>query len=113
MSLSHRRTIRRINRAAHTAIEPLEQRTFFTAVSVNINQTKTFQTIQGFGAAMTPWDLKPEYTQPGFFDTIVNDLGASMARAAILPTAETVNDDNDPNHFNWAGFDHTALAMPF
>src|SRR5205814_6770125 len=31
----------------------------------------------------------------------------------ILPVAEKTNDDNDPNHFNWAGFDSSALAIPF
>src|SRR5256885_12357142 len=98
---------------ARAAVEALEQRTLLTAVTVNINTAQKFQTIEGFGAAMTPWELKAEYTTPAFFDAIVNDLGASMARAAILPTAERVNDDADPNHINLAGFDHKALAMPF
>src|SRR5439155_21887442 len=35
------------------------------------------------------------------------------ARAAILPLAEKSNDDNDPNHFNWAAFDSSSMAAPF
>ncbi len=104
---------RRLVNAVHSAIEQLEARVFFSAVNVGINTGQTFQTIEGFGAAMTPWDLKPEYQDPKFFDTIVNDLGTTMARAAILPTAETKNDDADPNHINFAAFDSNSLSMPF
>src|SRR5438046_1879364 len=104
---------RKFRHHAAPAAEPLDHPPFLTAAPVNINTAQKFQTIEGFGAAMTPWELKGEYTTPAFFDTIVNDLGASMARAAILPTAERVNDDADPNHINLAGFDHKALAMPF
>jgi len=73
-----------------TPIENLERRLFFAAVTVNINTAQTLQTMEGMGAAMMPWTLRPEYTDPKFFDAIVNDLGASMARAAILPMAERV-----------------------
>src|SRR5688572_17705552 len=93
--------------------EALERRQFFAAVTVNINNAQTFQKIEGLGAAMVAWTIRPEYTDPKFFDLIVNDLGASMARAAIQPMAEPVNDNADPNTFNWAAFDHKALAAPF
>src|SRR6476659_4154060 len=112
MMRSNRKDIRLIA-AAHTAVEQLEARTLFSAVTVDINTAQTFQTMQGFGGAMTPWTLQPAYEDPKFFDTIVNDLGATMARAAILPTAETTNDDADPNHINFAGFDSKSLSMPF
>src|SRR5688572_28639019 len=85
-------------------LDPLERRTFFAAVTVDVNPAQTFQTIEGLGAAMIPWTNKAEYRNPAFFDLIVNDLGATMARANILPMAEAANDNNDPNTFNWAGF---------
>src|SRR5215470_1264952 len=101
---------------AHSTVEPLEPRRMLAAnipVSVSINTAQTLQTIQGMGASMIPWHFQTEYGDPNFFNMIVGDLGASMARASILPLAEQTNDDNDPNHFNWAGFDSTQLAAPF
>ncbi len=76
-------------KSATTVVEldPLERRTFFAAVTVNVNPAQTFQTIEGLGAAMIPWANKAEYRNPAFFDLIVNDLGATMARASLLPMA--------------------------
>lgn len=103
----------RTHRTLAAAIEPLEARRFFDAVSVGVDPAQTFQTIDGMGAAMIPWETRPEYNDPAFFDKIVNDLGATMARASLLPMAEVKNDNNDPNSFNWAGFDASAVGRPF
>src|SRR5688500_17236213 len=104
----------RPSRTQCLSLEPLEPRQMLPfAVDVAINTSQTFQTVRGMGAAMMSWDWRPEYSDPAFFDRLVNDLGATAVRAPILPTAEIVNDDNDPNHFNWAGFDHKALEHPF
>src|SRR3954453_17587209 len=101
----HPKTISpRTRRRLVSAIEGLEPRRLFDAVTVAINPNQAFQTMEGMGAAMIPWEKRPEYQDPAFFDKIANDLGATMARASLLPLAETSNDDNDPNHFNWAGF---------
>ena len=35
---------------------------------------------------------------------MVNDLGVSLVRAEIPASLEGVNDDADPNHYNWDGF---------
>jgi O-glycosyl hydrolase/ankyrin repeat protein len=102
--------------AAAQTIEPLERRTMLAVgvpVTVEVNGAQTFQTMQGMGASMAAWTRIPEYNDPAFFDRIVNDLGATTVRAGIYPWAETKNDDNDPNHFNWAGFDANSLAGPF
>jgi len=106
-----RNTNRRRNRSA---FEPLEQRRMLNvAANVTINTSQTFQTIEGLGAGMLQSKLPAEYTDPNFYNLIVDDLGASAARAPLLPLAEKTNDDNDPNHFNWAGFDASTLAEPF
>ena len=107
--------MKRQSKSATTVVEldSLEQRTFFAAVTVDVNPAQQFQTIEGLGAAMIPWQNKAEYRNPAFFDMIVNDLGASFARASILPMAERTNDNDDPTTFNWAAFDHNALAPAF
>jgi O-glycosyl hydrolase len=86
-------------------------------VTANVNYGDDKQTIEGFGSAMISWIPKDpnvpppiEYEDPKFYDKIVGDLGASIARIPIWPTFEGVNDDDDPNHFNWAGFDDAAVA---
>src|ERR1043166_1130854 len=95
--------------AASAAIELLEKRAMFTAVTVNIDPSQTFQTLEGMGAAMVPFADIKAYHDPNFYNMIVNDLGATMARAEILPNGETQNDDNDPNHINFAGFDENVF----
>jgi O-glycosyl hydrolase len=102
--------------ASAQTLEPLEARKLLATnipVSVNVNPAQTLQTIEGMGASMIPWHFNTEYADPNFFNLIAGDLGASMARASILPLAENTNDDADPNHFNWAGFDSSKLAAPF
>ena len=81
-----------------------------SSATVSIDANATFQTIDGFGAAMIPWKRPAEYLNASFYDQIVGDLGASMARMPVWPTFEQANDDSDPNHFNWAGFNYAGLA---
>jgi O-glycosyl hydrolase len=92
------------------AVETLENRTLLAAVTVNVDANDVQQTIEGFGAAMQAWSKRPEYRNTAFLDKIVNDLGASMARAAIWPSFEKTNDNNDPNSFNWDNFDYDSLG---
>lgn len=95
--------------------EALETRLLLSSATVGIDSSTTFQTIDGFGAAMITWRRPNEYRQASFYDLLVNDLGATMARTAIWPMFETTNDDADPNHINWDGFDFSSLdyAMDF
>src|SRR6185437_13560723 len=95
-------------------IEQLEQRQMLnSAINVTINTTQTLQTMEGFGAGMIPWQIRPEYTDPNFYNMIVDDLGATAVRAAVLPNAEKVNDNADPNNLDLSKFDPNALAEPF
>ena len=62
---------------------------------------------------MIPWQVRPEYTDPNFYNLIVDDLGATAVRAAVLPNAEKVNDNADPNNLDLSKFDPNALAETF
>jgi O-glycosyl hydrolase/ankyrin repeat protein len=99
-----------VHRAAAVTVEQLEERKLFYGATVGVNSNTTFQTMDGFGAAMVTWKNMPEYSDASFYDKIVNDLGATIGRTAIWPTFEDGNDNADPNSFNWAGYDSSAIA---
>lgn len=70
-----------------------------------IDMTKTYQTIEGFGSCITNYkDFPKEYSDSLFFDRVVNDLGLSIVRVPLMEHTEWINDDDDPDHFNWDGF---------
>ncbi len=78
-----------------------------TGKNLNIDGTVTYQTIDGFGVNINPaWWYNGEYhdakvIRPAI-DMLVDSLGATIFRAVIEEIDwEEVNDDNDPNHFNW------------
>ncbi len=73
-------------------------------MTVQVDATKTHQTIEGFGTMWTFWAWLPQYNDPAFFDRVVNDLGVSLVRVEIPASLEGVNDDADPHHYNWPGF---------
>jgi O-glycosyl hydrolase/ankyrin repeat protein len=99
-----------VRRAAEVTVEQLEERKLFYGATVGVNSNTTFQTMDGFGAAMVTWKNMPEYSDASFYDKIVNDLGATIGRTAIWPTFEEGNDNADPNAFDWAGYDSGAIA---
>lgn len=76
-------------------------------VFMQIDGAKKFQQMDGFGVNInTAWWYNGEYddtqvVQPAI-DMLIDSLGATIFRAVIEEMDwETVNDDNDPNHFNW------------
>jgi O-glycosyl hydrolase len=76
-------------------------------VSIQIDGSKRFQQMDGFGVNInTAWWYSGEYgdtkvVQPAI-DLLVDSLGATIFRAVIEEIDwEAVNDDNDPNNFNW------------
>ena len=94
-------------------IDPLESRRMMAAVNATIDFGQTHQTIDGLGAALVNWlspQQLPELAQASFYDQLVNDFGASAIRGAIHQNFELANDNNDPNTFNWAGFDTAPLG---
>ena len=78
-------------------------------VQVSIDTEKTYQTIEGFGASIIDYTEPPAFfNDPKLYDLAVNDLGMSILRMSFPQELEAVNDDSDPNHFNWP-----AYNMPF
>ncbi|MFW6189239.1 MAG: ankyrin repeat domain-containing protein [Planctomycetota bacterium] len=84
-------------------------------VEVAVDTAERHQTIEGFGACMVSYKLLDEYVDPKFYDLLVYDLGASMVRVPVDMDIEPVNDDADPDHFNWEGFrlEHMDPRMEF
>lgn len=63
------------------------------------------QRIEGFGTAFIVFTEPPaEYADPAFWDHVVNELGLSIARMPMIESMERVNDDGDPDHFEWGAF---------
>lgn len=78
-------------------------------VQVSIRTEQTYQTIEGFGAGIIDFTEPPAFfNDPKLYDLAVNDLGMSILRMSFPQELEAVNDDNDPNHFNWP-----AYHMPY
>lgn len=68
------------------------------AQQININLTKEYQTIDGFGGfgpAKVWWDSAPYHTS-SYLDLTIKDLGATIFRTEIFEDLEPVNDNNDP-----------------
>lgn len=102
---SHRRLI--------VSLEGLETRNLFAAAITDyltVDTSITHQTMDGFGASMMSWAQRPEYRQAAYYNMLAGDLGANIVRAALEPGWETSNDNNDPNTFNWAGFNDASIA---
>ena len=78
-----------------------------TPVNLQIDGTKKFQQIDGFGVNVnTAWWYNGEYgdgvvVQPAI-DRLIDSLGVTIFRAVIEEIDwEEVNDNEDPNNFNW------------
>jgi O-glycosyl hydrolase len=76
-------------------------------IKLQIDGATKYQTMDGFGVNINPaWWYNGKYTdakvvQPAI-DLLVDSLGATIFRAVIEEIDwEEVNDDNDPDHFNW------------
>jgi len=79
-------------------------------VEVVVHLGVTHQRMEGFGAAIMGWQEPPPYRNPAWYDALVNEMGVSIVRIPIPPDMlEPVNDDDDPDHFNWPAF---KLGLP-
>jgi O-glycosyl hydrolase len=88
-------------------------------VSLQIDGAKKYQTMDGFGVNInTAWWNNGEYMdtkviQPAI-DLLVDSLGATIFRAVIEEIDwEEVNDDNDPNNFNWTYYNSVFTNARF
>jgi O-glycosyl hydrolase len=102
--------------ASRSHVQALECRRLMADATATINFGETHQTMEGMGASLINWvgpERMPQLQQASFYDKLVNDLGASAIRGAIHPNFELTNDNNDPNTFNWAGFNNQPMANVF
>jgi O-glycosyl hydrolase len=76
-------------------------------IKLQINGAAKYQTMDGFGVNINPaWWINGSYSDAKVvkpaIDLLVDSLGATIFRAVIEEIDwEVINDDNDPNHFNW------------
>jgi O-glycosyl hydrolase len=84
-----------------------------SATAINITPGTKHQTIDGFGAFTAGNE-----GDGGFGDkyqrvlaTAVNNLGVSLVRSELPPDFEIVNDNDDPNVINPAGYNVNALPV--
>ena len=88
-------------------------------VSVKIDGSTKYQTLDGFGVNInSAWWYDGEYGDSrvvqSAIDLLVDSLGATIFRAVIEEIDwETVNDDKDPNHFNWTYYDSIFSGKRF
>jgi chitodextrinase len=80
-------------------------------VSLNVNGSQQFQTIDGYGVNVNSLSWNNGELTPAL-DQLVDGLGASIFRTIIDETDwETVNDNSDPNVFNWTYY-NTVYSSP-
>lgn len=77
---------------------------------VTVNPSIKYQMIDGFGGACQ-WYMPDEASFDKLFDSSSTDwLGTSILRVGALFDMEHQNDDGDPDHFNWSGFNFNSQA---
>ena len=79
-------------------------------VNVSVKPQVTHQYIEGFGTCVMDFSNPPPFfSDPKLYDLAVNDLGMSILRMSFPQEMEDVNDDADPDNFNWPGFSMPLL----
>ena len=79
----------------------------YKSVSLKVDGSKKFQQIDGFGVNInTAWwnngDFRDARIVQPAIDMLIDSLGVTIFRAVIEEMDwEAVNDDNDPDNFNW------------
>src|SRR5665647_962365 len=86
-------------------------------IRLQIDGATRYQTMDGFGVNInTAWWTNGEYRDAKVvhpaIDLLVDSLGATIFRAVIEEIDwEAVNDDNDPDNFNW-NYYNTVFSTP-
>lgn len=88
-------------------------------ITLRIDGAIKYQTMDGFGVNINPaWWYNGEYTDAKVvkpaIDLLVDSLGATIFRAVIEEIDwEAVNDDNDPDNFNWTYYNSVFSSARF
>ena len=92
------------------SVDRLEPRRLLADVlPAAVNGAIVHQTIDAIGAAVTNYQ-QSVHRDPKYLNQVFGDLGISAVRGALDTGWEPKNDNADPNVFNWAGYDDTAIA---
>ena len=88
-------------------------------ITLRIDGATKYQTMDGFGVNINPaWWYNVEYgyakvVQPAI-DLLIDSLCATIFRAVIEEIDwEAINDDNDPNNFNWTYYNSVFSNVRF
>jgi hypothetical protein len=88
-------------------------------IKLQIDDATKYQTMDGFGVNINPawWNngeyMDTEVMQPAI-DLLVDSLGATIFRAVIEEIDwEALNDDDDPDNFNWTYYDSVFTNARF
>ena len=86
-----------------------------SAQNTIVNGAKHYQTIHGLGVNINPqsWSVNPESVKK-VLDSLVMGMGCTSFRRMFDDNDwEGVNDNNDPNDYNWAFYDSIYRAPRF
>jgi glucuronoarabinoxylan endo-1,4-beta-xylanase len=76
------------------------------AQTISIDKNIRYQTMEGFGGfgpKKVWWESGPYY-DAAYLNQTIDSLGVTIFRTQIYWDGEPVNDDSNPNTFNWSGF---------
>lgn len=80
-----------------------------------VDATKQYQTIHGFGVNINPqsWNVNPDAVKE-VIDSLITGMGCTSFRLMFDDSDwETVNDNSDPNSYNWNYYDAVYSAPRF
>src|ERR1035438_10530311 len=86
-----------------------------TAQNTTVNGAQKYQTIHGLGVNINPqsWNVNPDSVKK-VIDSLVMGMGCTSFRLMFDDCDwESVNDNNDPNSYNWTFYDSIYSAPRF
>ena len=86
-----------------------------TAQNTTVDGSKVYQTIHGLGVNINPqsWNVNPDSVKK-VIDSLVTGLGCTSFRLMYDDCDwEKVNDNEDPNVYNWTYYDSVYSAPRF
>jgi O-glycosyl hydrolase len=85
------------------------------AQNLTVDGAKKYQTIHGLGVNVNPqsWNVNPEAVK-SVIDSLITGMGCTSFRLMFDDCDwETVNDNKDPNSYNWSFYDSVYSAPRF
>jgi O-glycosyl hydrolase len=106
VTISNERTYTFTVKENMTIVATFEASSGADNVSLTIDASLEYQEIFGFGGfgPKKVWWSSPPFYDQEYIDQVVDNLGCKIIRTEILWDGELSNDNNDPNTFNWSGF---------